>query len=132
MKSPFAVGYPTLVDDRGAGTLLAFITFPILVIAVAMVWAFVDVSTVRQQAAGAADLAALAGSPYALTQPEQACVRAAAIARENRATMVSCTIEGIDIVVGVEIYSRGIGARMAQWLGVTLPPIQGSARAGPG
>lgn len=119
-------------NDEGAGTLLTFVMFPILFLALAIVWAFIDISTVRQQAAGAADLAALAGAPFVLMAPEDACTRAATIARENRGELVECTTDGLDIVVTVAVSSRGIASRLAGWLGVTLPPVRETARAGPG
>ncbi|MFY9330933.1 MAG: Rv3654c family TadE-like protein [Candidatus Nanopelagicales bacterium] len=119
-------------EDRGAGTLLTFMMFPMLFIALALVWAFVDMSTVRQRAAGAADLAALAGAPHVLLAPDFACQRAGEIAQANRANLEECSVEALDIEVTVSVASTGISSRLASWLGLSLPPVRQSARAGPG
>lgn len=118
-------------SDRGSGTLLTLILMPVVLIAVAFLWVFVDVAGVRQQAAGAADLAALAGAPFALFSPEEACEKAADIAQRNAATVTECRVEDLDVVVTVHVPATGFAARFAALVGATLPPVSATARAGP-
>lgn len=116
--------------DRGAGTLLTFVLMPIALIGVAMLWVFVDLAMVRSKAAGAADLAALAGANYVLESTERACSVASEIAARNGAGLASCTVEGLDITVETQVAATGISARMAAWVGVELPAVRHRARAG--
>jgi secretion/DNA translocation related TadE-like protein len=84
----------------------------------------VGVATVgRHQARTAADLGALAGAAWVVQGVEAACERAFAVASANRSRLVSCTVDGWDVVVTVE---------------VSVQPLPGlsrtasaSARAGP-
>jgi len=117
--------------DRGSGTLLTLAFMPVVLIGIAFLWVFVDMASVRQQAAGAADLAALAGASFAPWSTEQACAAASDIAQRNAATMTSCWVEELDVVVTVEVESTGFAARLAARVGATLPPVAASARAGP-
>ena len=117
-------------DDRGAGTVLTLALMPIALIGIAMLWVFVDLAMVRTKAAGAADLAALAGAPYVLESPDRACEVAAQIAARNDAALVMCEIDGLDITVETLIHSQGIAARFAGWIGVELPGVRHRARAG--
>ncbi len=116
--------------DCGAGTILTLVMMPIVLIGIVMIWVFVDLSMLRAKAAGAADLAALAGAPYVLDDPDQACAVAAEVARRNDADLVMCTADGLDVIVEVTIPSTGIAARFASWVGVELPPVRQGARAG--
>lgn len=117
--------------DRGSGTLLTLILMPVVFVAVAFLWVFVDVAGVRQQAAGAADLAALAGAQFTVLSPEEACEKAADIARSNAATLTDCHIDDLDVVVTVEVPATGFAARFAALIGAALPPVSATARAGP-
>ena len=117
-------------SERGSGTLLALITMPILFIAIAVIWAFVDMSMLRAKAAGAADLAALAGASYVLDGPDQACAVAADVARRNQVELVACEVDGLDVIVDVSLASTGIASRLAEWFGMTLPAVRQGARAG--
>lgn len=103
---------------------------PIVLIGIVLIWVFVDLSMLRAKAAGAADLAALAGASYVLDDPQRACAVAADVAGRNDADLVMCTAEGLDLVVEVSIPSTGIAARFAEWVGVSLPPVRQGARAG--
>lgn len=119
-----------LGDDRGAGTLLTFILMPIVMIGIVLLWAFVDLSMLRTKAAGAADLAALAGASRLVEDPSSACAIAGEIAARNSARMTDCTIDGLDLVVEVSVASTGIAARLADWVGASLPPVRHRSRAG--
>lgn len=110
-------------QQRGAGTVW------VLAVA-ALTWfvAFVVVElgharAVRQQAASAADLAALAGARRARTRPDDGCVAAAAIARANHASLASCASHDriVDVVTSVR-FAGPFGRALA---------ISARARAGP-
>ena len=117
--------------DQGSGTLLTLALMPFVLIGVAFLWVFVDVAGVRQQAAGAADLAALAGAPFVLWSTDKACETATDIARRNAAELTDCWIDESDVVVTVEVAATGFAARLAARFGATLPPVSATARAGP-
>jgi secretion/DNA translocation related TadE-like protein len=51
----------------------------------------------------AADLAALAGAGWAVEGTAVACGRAAQLATANRARGTSCTVDGLDLQVTVEV-----------------------------
>ncbi|BAX95762.1 hypothetical protein MSTE_00419 [Mycobacteroides stephanolepidis] len=77
----------------------------------------------RHRAQAAADLSALAGAQRALYGTPSACAKVAVVARRMGATVNSCVVEDLDIVVGVSvpvILGRfGVG------------PARAAARAGP-
>ena len=110
--------------------MLALILTPILMIGIVLLWVFIDLSMLRTKAAGAADLAALAGAGLVIDDPDRACSVAADVARRNGGDLTACTVEGLDIEVEVSVPSTGIAARFADWVGVTLPPVRQAARAG--
>jgi secretion/DNA translocation related TadE-like protein len=116
--------------DRGAGTMLTIALTPIVLIAIALLWVFVDLAMLRSKAAGAADLAALAGANYLLDDPDRSCAIAAEIAARNRATLESCALSGLDIIVEVSIASTGIAASLADRFAIELPRVRQRARAG--
>ncbi len=120
----------SIPDDRGAGTLLTFIFMPIVMIAILLLWAFIDLSMLRTRAAGAADLAALAGAAHLLDDPVTACAIADDIATRNGAALIECIPEGLDLVVEVAVPSTGIAARLADSVGVQLPVVRQRSRAG--
>jgi secretion/DNA translocation related TadE-like protein len=77
----------------------------------------------RHQAQAAADLGALAGAVTAVEGPRAACARAAAIVTASRARLTGCAVEGLDLVVRVEVTPPGAAG---------LPgPATATARAGP-
>nr|WP_231926877.1 Rv3654c family TadE-like protein [Micromonospora siamensis] len=57
----------------------------------------------RQQARVAADLGALAGAGRAVQGPDPACAAAGAIVRANGGRPVACRLDGLDVLVTVEI-----------------------------
>lgn len=120
----------SICDDRGAGTLLTIILLPIVMIGVFLLWAFIDLSMLRTRAAGAADLAALAGAARLLDDPHSACAIAGDIAARNGAQLIECQPEGLDLVVGVAVTSTGISSRFAELAGVMLPSVRQRSRAG--
>lgn len=77
----------------------------------------------RHRAQAAADLAALSGAGQLASGPQAACSSAAAITAAMSASMASCTVEDLDVVVTAEV-----SVRLGRW-GVHV--ASASARAGP-
>lgn len=77
----------------------------------------------RHRAQAAADLAALAGAAYLPAGDHSACARASVLARSMGTTAVSCTVDGLDVVVTVEA-SIAVGR-------TRVGPARAVARAGP-
>ncbi len=57
----------------------------------------------RHEARTAADLGALAGAMRILEGPDTACARARELVSRNGGRLAACTVEGLDLVVGVEV-----------------------------
>ncbi|MFS8499594.1 MAG: flp pilus-assembly TadE/G-like family protein [Micromonosporaceae bacterium] len=107
--------------DRGSASVWCLAVGTVLLAAGLAATSLGAAQVARHQAQAAADLAALAGAPQAVRGPDAACQRAAEIAAANRARLVGCRVEGLDVVVTVEV-------------GSTLPaprPASATARAGP-
>ncbi|BBX68036.1 hypothetical protein MPSYJ_14970 [Mycolicibacterium psychrotolerans] len=77
----------------------------------------------RHRASAAADLAALAAAAQVPAGPQAACAAAESVARAMAATVASCDVDGLDVIV-VARAAPGFGARVAG-------PATASARAGP-
>ncbi|BBZ30649.1 hypothetical protein MMAD_49440 [Mycolicibacterium madagascariense] len=77
----------------------------------------------RHRAQAVADLGALAAANRLASGPGSACDWAAAVASASRATVAGCVVDGLDVVVTVQV-----GVRLGRW-GVGL--ASASARAGP-
>lgn len=82
------------------------------------------VAVARQRAASAADLAALAAADHALAGSTVACAAAGRIARDGGVELVSCRLEGAEVLVRIRVLPGGL-------LGA-LGGITAAARAGPG
>jgi secretion/DNA translocation related TadE-like protein len=110
-------------DDRGAASILV-LAIGLVLVAAGIAGVAVGAARVgRHQARTAADLGALAGAARAVEGAEVACGRAERFVLANGARLVSCRVDGLEIVVGVE---------------VTVTPLPGltryasaAARAGP-
>jgi secretion/DNA translocation related TadE-like protein len=92
-----------------------------VVLVVGAVFAMAGAATVaRHRARNAADLAALAAAAGVWEGEEAACAKADELSRRNGATLQSCRLDGLDVIVTVE---------------VRLPALayaaQAAARAGP-
>ncbi len=106
--------------DRGSATLWV-LAVGIVLVAGGMAGALVGAArTGSQQAGAAADLGALAGAARVIEGAEAACARAAQLVAANGGRLTACTVDGLDLVVTVE---------------VVVSPLQrtavASARAGP-
>lgn len=109
--------------DRGAATILV-LAIGLILMAAGVFGAGVGAARVgRHQARAAADLGALAGGAKAVFGAEVACSRAAQFVGANRGRLTSCVVEGLEIVVRVEV-----DVRVAR--GLTLTAVA-TARAGP-
>ncbi|RKN48422.1 Rv3654c family TadE-like protein [Micromonospora endolithica] len=112
-----------VAGDRGGASLLVLAFGLVFVLLGGFGAAIGAARLARQQASVAADLGALAGAADALRGEAAACGSAAGIASANGGRLVACQLDGLDLVVSVE---------------VTLVPLPGltrtaeaSARAGP-
>jgi len=108
--------------EHGSATLLAVSVLGLLLLvgaALAVVAVMVHAHRVAQSAA---DLSALAGAG-AWGRGHDPCTVAAAVAADNGASLTSCTVEGLEVVVGVNVAGP-------HWLGQTHD-LAAAARAGP-
>jgi secretion/DNA translocation related TadE-like protein len=90
-------------DDRGSASLwLLGVALAVLLLAgtVAMAGGLV---VARHRAQSAADLGALAGAQRAVEGAGVACPAAERIVRANGGRMVSCRVEGLDVVITVRV-----------------------------
>ncbi|PZG13063.1 helicase [Micromonospora craterilacus] len=117
----------TAAKDRGrdrGGATICLLAVGLLFVAGGLFGAGVGAARVaRQQARVAADFGALAGAGRALQGETVACDRAREIVASNRARLVWCRLDGLDVLVTTE---------------VTVDPLPGltrvatvTARAGP-
>jgi secretion/DNA translocation related TadE-like protein len=60
------------------------------------------------RAGAAADLGALAGAAAAVRGDPAACARAERIVRANEGRLVACRVDGLDVVVTVEVDVTGL------------------------
>jgi secretion/DNA translocation related TadE-like protein len=110
-------------EDRGAASIFV-LAIGLVFVAAGLAGAAIGTARVgRSEARNAADLGALAGAMQAIYGEPVACARAARFVTSNGGRMTSCTVSGLEIVVGVD---------------VTVRPMAGlnrhataSARAGP-
>jgi secretion/DNA translocation related TadE-like protein len=109
--------------DRGGATVLLLAVGLVLVVAGLGGAAVGSARVARHQARVAADFAALAGAPYALAAAGVACRRAADVAIANGARLLTCRVDGFDLLVTVEVTVTPLpGLRRT---------VSGQARAGP-
>lgn len=93
-------------------------------VAVTVGFAHVGAAVVaRHRAQAAADLAALAGAKYVPAGTHIACAQASMLARAMGTIAVTCTVDGLDVVVTVEA-STTLGPAL-------MGPARAVARAGP-
>ncbi|HEX5598079.1 MAG TPA: Rv3654c family TadE-like protein [Micromonosporaceae bacterium] len=89
--------------DRGSASLW-LLAVGLLLTAVGLGGAAVGAARVaRHQARAAADLGALAGAARAIDGPEVACAQAAELVRANLGRLASCTLDGLDLQITVEV-----------------------------
>jgi secretion/DNA translocation related TadE-like protein len=92
-----------LRSDRGAASLYV-LAIGLMLVAAGVAGAAIGAARVgRHQARTAADLSALAGAMRAIDGAEVACGRAVEVAAANDGRMTSCHLDGLELVVRVEV-----------------------------
>ncbi|MEH0937904.1 Rv3654c family TadE-like protein [Micromonospora psammae] len=89
--------------DRGGATLCLLAAGLVLVTAGVSGAAVGAARVARQQARVGADFGALAGAGQALRGDRVACAAAGALAQANGARMTRCRLDGLDVLVTVEV-----------------------------
>jgi secretion/DNA translocation related TadE-like protein len=92
-----------LLDDGGSASVLVALWSVVLTMLVAGAIALSSALAAREAVSAAADLAALAGSAATLSDPADACTRAARIARENGARLTECRVGGTEVWVVAQV-----------------------------
>lgn len=109
--------------DRGAASILV-LAIGLVLVAAGVAGAAVGAARVaRHQAGVAADLGALAGAVHAVHGRAAACAVAGRYVTANAARMTACDVDGLEIVIHVELTVTPLP-------GLTAPTRAG-ARAGP-
>ena len=122
--------------DRGSATVIWLAYLAMIVMLGTVGLAIGEFSAGRAQAAGAADLGALAAADRALRGDQ--CSVAQRVVLANGAQLRGCTISdgegwvvaGSTVTVEVEVRTRGLLAALAKAAGQSPPTIRSSARAG--
>jgi secretion/DNA translocation related TadE-like protein len=97
--------------DRGSASIW-LLAVGFVVVAVGLGAALVGVAlTDRHRAQVAADLGALAGARYAVDGAGTACERAGRIVAANRARLVECRLDGLDLVITAQVGPARAAAR---------------------
>lgn len=109
--------------DEGAATVVAAVLSVALVFVGWLGYQLGAVVLSRHRAEGAADLAALAAASQVAQGADTACERAARVAREMRAQLAECRVDGWDARVRTTAEPPGVAARWAR--------VDARARAGP-
>jgi secretion/DNA translocation related TadE-like protein len=108
-----AAGGRQTAGDRGAASLF-LLAVGLVFVAAGVAGAAVGAARVgRHEARTAADLGALAGAAHAIEGEAGACTHATEVVAANNARITSCEVDGLEIVVRVE---------------VTVTPLPGLAR----
>jgi secretion/DNA translocation related TadE-like protein len=89
--------------DRGAASIFV-LAVGLVLVAAGLAGAAVGAARVgRHEARTAADLGALAGATRTIEGVAAACARAAELVGANGGRMTACRLQGLDIVVAVEV-----------------------------
>nr|WP_244295251.1 Rv3654c family TadE-like protein [Micromonospora orduensis] len=92
-----------MAAERGGATVLLLAIGLVFVLFGTFGAAVAAAGMARQRAAVAADLGALAGAARALDGDEKACGSAGDIAGRNGGRLVGCHLDGLDVLVTVEV-----------------------------
>lgn len=109
-----------MARDRGSISLLMVAIGIVFVVALVAGIGLGGARVARHRAQNAADAGALAGAVWAVGGTQDACAVAARVVSANDARLVSCSVEGLDVRVTVEV-------RLTDG----MPAGRASARAGP-
>ena len=120
-------------SERGFATVLAATLALVLCLVGGLAAALGEVVLARQQAGSAADLAALSGATAVLggSSDAEACGAAGESAEAARAEVVSCRMDGADVVVDVAKRAPPWIAPLLVAAGSRDGSVHASARAGP-
>ncbi|HEX7322398.1 MAG TPA: Rv3654c family TadE-like protein [Mycobacterium sp.] len=110
-------------DDRGTATVAAVAMVAALLAVTSAAVCLGSAVVARHRAQAAADLAALAAATWLPSGAGTACQRAATVVRRMAAECAGCRVDGLDVVVTVEI-----PVVLAGW---GAGPARAVARAGP-
>ncbi|MEV4637888.1 Rv3654c family TadE-like protein [Actinoplanes sp. NPDC049548] len=112
--------------DRGAGSVFV-LAVGLTLVAGGVAGAAVGAARVGRHAARtAADLGALAGAMRAVEGPRAACARAEELVSANGGRLVTCRLEGLEIVVGVVTPVRPLpGLTVEAGAAARAGPVQG-------
>jgi len=106
--------------DRGAASILV-LAIGLVLVAAGLAGAFVaNARVARHQARVAADFGALAGALRVAEGQDSACAAAARLVEANGGVLVSCQVQGLEVVVRVTVT-----------MGRLPRPAHAAARAGP-
>ncbi len=94
-------------EEAGVSTIFACLCVALFLVVTGIGMRLGGVMLAREQAETAADLGALAGAAHILLGSDQACGRARVVVEANRATLVSCTAQGLDVLLEVRTPSWG-------------------------
>lgn len=92
--------------EAGFATVLGALAICAIVALVIALTEIVGAISTRHRAESAADLGALAGAAWVLTDPDYGCAQARRVVAENGGTLTSCAADGVDILVRVTIPIR--------------------------
>ncbi|MCU1403444.1 MAG: hypothetical protein JWM70_1768 [Microbacteriaceae bacterium] len=95
-------------NDRGSGSILAVAVMATMLGTVSLLVPLYGVLVAKQQAAGAADAAALAAADVAVgIVAGQPCSVAASLATANGASLGRCQVDGVIVTVTVRVPAFG-------------------------
>jgi secretion/DNA translocation related TadE-like protein len=109
--------------DRGSASLWVLGVGLAVLLFAGAVAAAGSVLVAKHRAQAAADLGALAGAVHAAEGPDVACAWAGQVTEGNGASLVECLVDGLDVVVTVNVEPAGVGRAVG--------PARARARAGP-
>ncbi len=120
--------------DRGSASLWLLGVGLAVVLLGAVAATVASAVVARHRAQAAADLGALAGAARAAQGEAAACARAAELVRANRARLVGCRLDGLDLVVTAEVGPARASARAGPVRSLSRslsrPPIRGAEPRG--
>ncbi|MEV0130450.1 Rv3654c family TadE-like protein [Dactylosporangium sp. NPDC050688] len=116
---PDRLATPAVVRDRGSISLLMVVIGFVFVGALVVGIGLSGARVARHRAQNAADAGALAGAVWSVDGPAEACAVAGRLVTANGARLVSCSVDGLEVRVTVEVR-----------LSDAVPAGRASARAG--
>ena len=99
--------------DEGVSTVFGAMMVGLLIVVTGVCVRLGGAMLARQQAETAADLGALAGAAEILRGPDAACAEVARVVTANRARLVSCVVDGFDVLVRAEVAAPAFGGTAA-------------------